>query len=54
MDVMTIAIAYVFMCIVTFAAIVEELETGDIIASFVFAAAWPVLIPARILRRIFR
>lgn len=41
---------YVFCWLVTGAALVERMTAKDVAASYVAALAWPVLIPAGLLR----
>lgn len=47
-------IAYVFGWLVVGSALVESPDRRDIAASFIAALAWPVMVPARLLRRLIR
>lgn len=47
-------LAYAFGWLVVGSALVESVDRRDIAASFIAALAWPVMLPARILRRLLR
>ncbi len=45
---------YVYGVVILTFTLMDELSVNEIIVSILFALAWPILVPAKILRRLMR
>ncbi len=54
MDLTIIATAYALMWAITGTALVKKLEFEDIVASYIAAIGWPILLPSRLLRKLMK